>query len=821
MKRNFTILLAGLGIGTSLMAQTLVTGPSSSQAPYLQPVNSGYSITSIVTATQVVNGYTVAGIPDGSGAYDNNDGTFTFLVNHEMANNGGVTHAHGSLGAFVSKWIINKNTLAVVSGTDLIQNVKLWTGTTYTTYNATNPSTLAAFTRFCGGDLPVVTAYYNKATGRGTQERIFMNGEESGSEGRILAHIATGPDAGTSYELPLLGKFSCENQVACPRRSDKTIVIGMDDATPGQVYVYVGNKGTIGTEIDKAGLTNGLLYGVSVAGMINETSTLVPSANTTFSLVGINGSLNLLTATGATLNTVSNNLGITNFLRPEDGCWDPSRLSDFYFVTTNAFTSPSRMWRLRFNDIENPQLGGTITAVLDGTEGQVMMDNIGIDNSGHILIQEDVGNQAHNGKIWSYDIATNVLTQIANHDANLFISGGSGYLTQDEESSGIFDAQTILGPGKFLFVDQAHYPISGAAYEGGQILMLNSLNTATSNPEINVQGNAVNINMGSFTANTSNNTDFGMVNVGSTINKTFVIQNTGTGALVISGMDFTGANAGDFTFVNPPAYPATIAAGASLTITAKYVPALVGISNATLNIYNNDFNENIYDYAVKAQAASYEINVTGNNSSILAGSTVVANSNNTDFGSTLINTNITKSFVIENTGNGTLTVSGITISGANASDFTLVNPPTFPMVLTGVSSQTITVKYAPTAVATSVAKLTINNTDMDESIYDFAIQGKGLLDVGVQTINKASAAVKLFPNPAKDEVAILLQLENREQVKIDIYDLTGKRVSSFEKTAEGGEQTIKMNTSNLANGEYFVKVSIAEKVNTLKLVVTH
>ena len=67
---------------------------------------------------------------------------------------------------------------------------------------------------------------------------------------------------------------------------------------------------------------------------------------------------------------MSTNRGVTRFLRPEDGAWDPNAPNDFYFVTTNGFstpnTTPSRMYRLRFDDIKNPSLGGRITAVLDG-----------------------------------------------------------------------------------------------------------------------------------------------------------------------------------------------------------------------------------------------------------------------------------------------------------------------------------------------------------------------------------------------------------------------------------------------------------------------
>ncbi|MDX2191231.1 MAG: esterase-like activity of phytase family protein, partial [Bacteroidota bacterium] len=53
------------------------------------------------------------------------------------------------------------------------------------------------------------------------------------------------------------------------------------------------------------------------------------------------------------------------------------------------------------------------------------------------------------------------------------------FLTNDEEASGIIDASDILGRGYYLLVDQAHYPIAGSVYEGGQILALYVPNVTT------------------------------------------------------------------------------------------------------------------------------------------------------------------------------------------------------------------------------------------------------------------------------------------------------------------------------------------------------
>ena len=474
------------GPARTLAVSIGTTAANSSQSPYLLPTIPGGVFTALLTAGDVVSGYKMCGTPDGTGAYDNANGTFTILMNHEFGNTAGVARAHGAKGAFVSKWIVNKSDLSVISGSDLIQNVKLWNGSGYSTYNASNPSPLTAFNRFCSADLPAVSAFYNSATGLGTQERIFMNGEEAGNEGRALAHIATGPEAGTTYELPYLGKLSWENSVACPFTGDKTLVAGLDDSTPGQVYFYIGTKTNSGTDIDKAGLSNGKLFGIAVTGLVTETNASVPSPDAPFTLADLGQVQNL---TGAVINTNSNNLGITTFLRPEDGAWDPSHPGDFYFATTNAFNSPSRLWKVHFTDIYNPELGGTITAVLDGTEGQQMLDNLTIDNSGHILLVEDVGGNAHLGKTWQYTIATDELKQVGTHDPTRFLNGAPNFLTQDEEASGIVDVQSILGPGMFIVVDQAHYGIAGEVVEGGQLLAYYNPDSYNASPLVfNVTG---------------------------------------------------------------------------------------------------------------------------------------------------------------------------------------------------------------------------------------------------------------------------------------------------------------------------------------------
>jgi hypothetical protein len=84
------------------------TGPSSSQSPYVTPTLPSVDVTSILTVGDTVGNYAMVGIPDGLGAYDNGNGTFSVLMNHELGAAVGAVRAHGSVGAFVSEWVINK-----------------------------------------------------------------------------------------------------------------------------------------------------------------------------------------------------------------------------------------------------------------------------------------------------------------------------------------------------------------------------------------------------------------------------------------------------------------------------------------------------------------------------------------------------------------------------------------------------------------------------------------------------------------------------------------------------------------------------------------
>lgn len=523
-----TIHKSQLALAVSLVlaraACAQITGPSTLSTPYLLPVLPGYETISVLTVdntgatpddlvSKVGGGtYGLNGLPDGAGAFDNGDGTFTLLVNHEIGNTLGVIRDHGAKGAYVSKFVINRNTLAVVSGEDLMKQVYQWN--IGTQQSNTTTSTLA-FTRFCSADLPKVSAFYNATTGLGTQERIFMHGEEGSATGWQQGTVVTGASAGKSY---VLGKFNLttngsgltgvgawENALANPFAQDATIVIGTSDGGSGimnnAVAVYVGTKQSTGTEVDKAGLTNGTLKFINVTG------------NTAEVVNGTTRATNITNGTAFTLSATAS----TVFSRPEDGAWNPANPAQFYFVTTDRLDQVSdglgaqigqtRLWRLTFTDITSPALGGTIDLMIDGRtvggEKVNMFDNICVnETNGHILLQEDVGGAAHNGKVWDYDPATftgvtntGTLIKVLKHDISRFGDVGvaaTAPFNNDEEGSGIIDITSIMSGGSlhkgnpreawYFSVDQAHYTaatsgstITPAQVEGGQLFTMHEI----------------------------------------------------------------------------------------------------------------------------------------------------------------------------------------------------------------------------------------------------------------------------------------------------------------------------------------------------------
>jgi hypothetical protein len=422
--------------------------PAAAGTAWLRPLIPGWEVRPLLTAGETAaDGYRMAGIPDGLGAFDNGDGSFTLLMNHEIRPELGVVRAHGSRGAFISRWVFDIETLEAQKGSDLTQS--------------TVPAGIA-FSRLCSADLPPLSAFLDPASGKGYPGRLFMNGEEDKSGGRAFAH---GLD-GISYALPDLGRIAWENVLVHPAADEKTVVMGLDDYMEGLVLLYLGNKRYDGNPIEQAGFAGGNLYALQV-----KDARFIP--------VRLQGAAQL---DGRTLRAQARAAGASIFPRPEDGAWDTRNANVFWFSTTDKPGGDSRLYRLVFDDVRNPAHGGRIQTMLRAADiGAEMFDNLAVDGDGRVILQEDPGDHPRLAAIWLFEPETGKILKIAEASAEVFAESGAAFLTRDEEHSGIIEVTPLLkaaswfDPSRryYLGTTQVHRPHEDEALvEYGQLWLL-------------------------------------------------------------------------------------------------------------------------------------------------------------------------------------------------------------------------------------------------------------------------------------------------------------------------------------------------------------
>ena len=279
-------------------------------------------------------------------------------------------------------------------------------------------------------------------------------------------------------------------------------------------------------------------------------------------------------------------------------------------------------------------------------------------------------------------------------------------------------------------------------------------------PEMDVTGGLeVSISDGDTTPTTDDDTDFGDANVaGGTVDHTFKIHNTNTATadLHLSGIpivDITGVPAGVFSVKTAPISP--VATDSSTTFVVTFNPSAVGLQTASVSIANDDPDENPYDFVVQGTGIAPEIDVTGRGVSISDGDTTPTTDDDTDFGSLdVIGSTAAHTFTIRNTGTAALTLTGaplVDIIGAPAGDFVVTAVPTSP-VAEGAGTTTFDVTFNPTAEGLRTATVRIANDDLDETPYEFAIQGTGFVvsSGGGGGPGVTSSAPTATTNPASD-----------------------------------------------------------------------
>jgi len=485
-------IVGGLAI-LATVAGSAVAYSASNKPEYVLPSTSAATIETLAEAGDVFTGFTIKGIPDGMGAYRNEDGTITLLSNQEVpsydpiasfakASDAGKTIQ----GSSITKLTLNSAGTRVLKASDFIKSWSFYNYNTKT-YQSTPvgaaPTTQTVgmnnfISRFCSANFVPAGAlsFKDGGTTYGYEGAVFLNGEEDASNGygRAFAYDMDG----NAINLPRIGLASWENVIPNLKPGKNTVVMANEDgsATDSQLFMYVGTKTTTGTFAEKAGLTNGDLNVLTVPNITNDNAFRTTygknkAVDVTFTKTTWEGDIKTQALDHAAKGT--------EFSRIEDGQWDPVNPNVYYFVTTESNKdagatkeNPSEpgitrdgggFWRLTFTDAQKPELGAKLELLLDGTEAPYLSkpDNMTITKDGVVLLQEDPGDNAHVSRIVAFRLKDQKLAVVAEFNRIYFAKGGSNFMTVDEETSGIIDVTDLLAKSgdtasHFFFNAQVH-----------------------------------------------------------------------------------------------------------------------------------------------------------------------------------------------------------------------------------------------------------------------------------------------------------------------------------------------------------------------------
>lgn len=216
------------------------------------------------------------------------------------------------------------------------------------------------------------------------------------------------------------------------------------------------------------------------------------------------------------------------------------------------------------------------------------------------------------------------------------------------------------------------------------------------------------------------------VAVGSMATKTYTITNTGAAALAFSGWSVTPATGTYPNTTIPPFYITglvpSLAPGASATISVVYRPVLVSAAdNWVVTMTNSDADEGVYKINITGSAVA---SATPSEVGVSVGGTDIASGGSLSF-STGVNVAVTKDIIISNTGDEPLLIGAywtVTSAPAGVIAFTTVQAP--PSSIAPGTTAVWKVRFMPTTAGSAFAgKLTLHNTDPDESAYVINLTG--------------------------------------------------------------------------------------------------
>ena len=155
---------------------------------------------------------------------------------------------------------------------------------------------------------------------------------------------------------------------------------------------------------------------------------------------------------------------------------------------------------------------------------------------------------------------------------------------------------------------------------------------------------------------------------------------------------------------------------------------------------------------------------------------------------------------------GQYTLANMPLNNPGESYFILVDIP-------GLDTNTT---YHRVITATN---LQYNNLDF---VVDSAKVNPVSSFVGIQEMKIENSNVRLYPNPANNNVTLEFELIKPAQVRVEMVDMLGKKVRTLLPASYQNEKEVKITSGlkGIVPGVYFIKISVDDAERTTKLIIT-
>ena len=149
-----------------------------------------------------------------------------------------------------------------------------------------------------------------------------------------------------------------------------------------------------------------------------------------------------------------------------------------------------------------------------------------------------------------------------------------------------------------------------------------------------------------------------------------------------------------------------------------------------------------------------------------------------------------------------------------------------------IKSSTATVAIVGPSLTTVSAKIpftTSNNPGLisagfstthwyntSETTFSFAAIPVSIAESGIDNVANSSV---IYPNPAKDNANLAIDLKNNERIVLKVCNIVGQVINEYSTEGQTGQNIISMDLSGLNKGVYLVHVNIGNAISTKKLIV--